>query len=428
MKERSFFKTSMTFMSIFIALLLLSACDNEQTVQHISIKPLENVVYTGEPVTFCILENIPQNVEVKWAFADVNWYHGDTTFYNTHEVTQTFSDPGIYHIALCLKTNCGFTKSSSAIVRVYNKGDKIIPQVILDTDARNEIDDQHFIAYALYSELDVLAITSIHNKEDFSEPENYGEIYHVLQKMWYSDYPKETPVVYHGATHMLERPESGIWLDTKPIVTEASNAILAAARGASPGNPVYVLPVGPGTNVASAILQAEKEGFDINGRIKVLGLIGGPKSVNENTYNGRNDPWSVYVIGESGIDFTLILEHPSGASLAFVKAEDANRYPENKIGKYLQTIMLNRLAGGHYTNDTKSLYDLSTISAVISEHLNLGWLTEVEDMNIADIDKIYTWQKTGEKSNVHIVWDIDEQAMKTDFFHTLNGNPRQLMK
>ena len=90
--------------------------------------------------------------------------------------------------------------------------------------------------------------------------------------------------------------------------------------------------------------------------------------------------------------------------------------------------MLNRLTGRNYTNDTKSLYDLSTISAVISEFSGLGWLTKVEDMKIADVNKIYTWQKSDSKTNVHIVWDIDQEAMKEDFFNTINGKPRNLVK
>lgn len=41
-----------------------------------------------------------------------------------------------------------------------------------------------------------------------------------------------------------------------------------AEPGASPTNPVWVVPVGPGTNVASAILQARDEGLELHGRLR----------------------------------------------------------------------------------------------------------------------------------------------------------------
>jgi len=64
-------------------------------------------------------------------------------------------------------------------------------------------------------------------------------------------------------------PYSDKWRDTEPIVTDASDAILAAARGASPDNPVWVVPIGPITNVACAILQARREGWEAEFRKRI---------------------------------------------------------------------------------------------------------------------------------------------------------------
>ncbi len=59
---------------------------------------------------------------------------------------------------------------------------------------------------------------------------------------------------------------------TEPIPIDASEAILAVAGGASLDNPVWIVPVGPGTNPASAILQARREGFELKGRIRIMWL------------------------------------------------------------------------------------------------------------------------------------------------------------
>ena len=67
------------------------------------------------------------------------------------------------------------------------------------------------------------------------------------------------------------------------------------------------------------------------------------------------------------------------------------------------------------------------ISAVISNHLHLNWLTKVEDMSIG-IDHNYEWLPVEGESDVHIVWEINYEAMKEDYFSTINGNPRKLVK
>jgi len=87
----------------------------------------------------------------------------------------------------------------------------------------------------------------------------------------------------------LQVLSSGKWQDTKPVKSEASEAILAAARGASPDNPVWLLPVGPCTNIANAILLAREEGLDLKSRIKIVWLGGGPERVNSWSFNGEND-------------------------------------------------------------------------------------------------------------------------------------------
>ncbi len=401
---------------LFLSSITFLSCKSETF--SISILPLEKSVILNEPVSFKIFEDVSKTQNIHWDF-------GDGTSAKGNKVQHTFEEVGIYPVNLFQEIGGEKIRQSSAIVRVHVPETVGLPQVILDTDARNEIDDQHFIAYAVYSGVDVLAINSIHNNEDNSEEINFGEIFYVLKMLQYSGM-NETPMVFRGAPQMLERPASGIWTDTHPIVTEASDAILAAARGASPANPVYILPVGPCTNIASALLQAEQDGFDLSERIRIIWLGGGPESADDETYNGGNDPWSVFVVGQSGIDFTIMLENPTSARLDFIKSQDAGLYPDNDIGTYLRDIILNRLT--MHDLETKSLYDLTAISTVINNHLRLNWLTEVEDMKIADKDKAYQWEKTDDKSNVHVIWDIDEEAMKNDFFNTINGYPTKLYK
>ena len=384
-----------------------------------AIVPLDSPVLVGKPVTFKLSGN-PSNP---------HWDFGEGATADGVSVTHTYQKPGIYRVVMGSKAGETFNERSSAIVRVHTPETVHLPQVLLDTDARNEVDDQHYISYGLFSNVDVLGINSIHHGPHrlghggrAQEDINYGEIHYILQLSRNSDLLKHRaenllPQVFHGARAPLKVPSSSTWSDTQPIKSEASEAILAAARGASPDNPVWVLPVGPCTNIGSAILQAREEGLDLKSRVKICWLGGGPEQVHVKSFNGSNDPWSVYVSGQSGLEFWIILENPTGASITMDKSVESDLYPNNPLGKYLEAITPNK---------KKALYDLTAVSLVIGKHLGKPWLTLVEPSVVPGPDQEYRWQKVDSPTNVYIVRKIDAEAMKVDFFDTLNGKPTPL--
>jgi len=386
-----------------------------------TIVPLEGPVLVGKPVTFKVYGN----------GSDYLWDLGDGTMASGPSVTHTYQTPGIYRVVVKSREGNTLRELSSAIVRVHTPETVHLPQVILDTDARNEQDDQHYIAYALFSEVDVLAINSVHHGPhrvnhggQFQEDINYGEIHFIIMLARNSGLLNHRPenllpMVFHGARRPLEVPASGRWEDTEPVRSEASEAILAAARGASPDNPVWVLPVGPCTNVASAILQAREEGLDIKNRIKVCWLGGSPEQVHVRSFNGENDPWSVYVVAQSSVEFWIILEWPTGASLRIDKRVESHLYPDNPLGRYLKAIV---------PEGPKPLFDPTTMAMVIGRHLGKKWLTQVEPVVVLGPDQGYRWKKVETPTNVYLVRGIDAQAMKEDLFNTLNGKPSPLRK
>jgi inosine-uridine nucleoside N-ribohydrolase len=393
-----------------------------EKMSSVAIVPLDGPVMAGKPVMFSLNGNLN----------DASWELGDGSTAEGPSVNHTYQKPGYYRVVMGLKVGNTFNELSSAIVRVHTPETVHLPQVILDTDARNEIDDQHYIGYGLFSNLDLLGINSIHHglRPDHGghaqEQINFGEIHYIIQLSRQSDLLKhrpenQMPLVFHGSKVPLDIPTSGNWQDTKPVKSEASEAILAAARGASPENPVWVLPVGPCTNIANAILLAREEGLDLKSRIKIVWLGGGPEKVNTWSFNGENDPWSVYVTGQSGVEFWILLENPTGASLAIDKRTEMGLYPNNPLGKYLVAV-----TNIWSTEPIKALYDLTTISMVIGKHLGENWLTVVEPSVVLGPDQEYRWQKVDSATNVTIIREIDHKAMKKDFFNTLNGKPTAL--
>jgi inosine-uridine nucleoside N-ribohydrolase len=201
-----------------------------------------------------------------------------------------------------------------------------------------------------------------------------------------------------------------------PIISQASDAILAAARGASPTNPVWVVPVGPGTNTASAILQAPAEGLELKDRVRIMWL-GGSNNEITNEFNGNNDPWSMYVVTQSPLE-TWIMPAPVGARVRIDKRTEADLYADNPLGQYLKKIVPSR---------NKALFDPSCLSAIISRRLNLGWIKETEPVTVAGPDDGYRWSKTEGRTNARVIRQIDQEAMKLDIFNTMKGNKRRLI-
>lgn len=122
--------------------------------------------------------------------------------------------------------------------------------VVLDTDAFNEIDDQFAIAYMLKNpeKLKVKAIyaapfynSNSENPADGME-KSYDEILKLLDLM------NEKVDVLKGSIAYL--PDENI-----PVDSPAANDLAARAMNYSPENPLYVVAIGAITNIASAIIK-----------------------------------------------------------------------------------------------------------------------------------------------------------------------------
>ena len=121
--------------------------------------------------------------------------------------------------------------------------------VVLDTDAYNEIDDQFAISYMMKSKekINVKAICAAPFYNAHSEDpkdgmeKSYDEILKLLSLM------KENVNVFMGAEKYLDDEES-------PVISDASKMMAELSNDYSPEKPLYVVAIGAITNVASALL------------------------------------------------------------------------------------------------------------------------------------------------------------------------------
>ena len=121
--------------------------------------------------------------------------------------------------------------------------------VVLDTDAYNEIDDQFAISYLLRcgEKLNTLALYAapFHNKKSDGPADGMERSYDEIMKLLALSGDKVD--VYRGSTEYLPDEKT-------PVMSPAAEHLAQLANNYSPEKPLYVVAIGAITNVASAIL------------------------------------------------------------------------------------------------------------------------------------------------------------------------------
>ena len=128
------------------------------------------------------------------------------------------------------------------------------PDMVLDTDAYNEIDDQFAISYALRASdkmtVKALYAAPFHNGRSTSAADgmekSYNEILTLLKLAEREDMLANT---FRGSLTYLPDEKT-------PVDSDAARDLAERAKGYTRENPLYVVAIGAITNVASAILMA----------------------------------------------------------------------------------------------------------------------------------------------------------------------------
>ncbi len=137
--------------------------------------------------------------------------------------------------------------SAQILKNLYAPSKKV--DVVIDSDAYNEIDDQFAIAYLLKSpeQADVKAIYAAPFTNDNSTgPEDgmlksYDEIHKLLKFM------NMKVDVFRGSTEYLKSKDI-------PIISDAALDLVARAKNYTPDEPLYVVCIAAITNIASALI------------------------------------------------------------------------------------------------------------------------------------------------------------------------------
>ena len=125
--------------------------------------------------------------------------------------------------------------------------------VVLDTDAYNEIDDQFAISYMLLNthkfNIKGICAAPFKNGKSVSAADGMLKSYdEILKLLELTGKEKLKEIVFRGSKNYLPN-------ETTSVESAAAEFMSKLVEEYSPDNPLYIVAIGANTNVASAILK-----------------------------------------------------------------------------------------------------------------------------------------------------------------------------
>ena len=227
-------------------------------------------------------------------------------------------------------------------------------RVIIDSDAKNEIDDQSAIALAILSperfEIEGFVGANFDNERGGpgSVAASVAEIETVLDKAGMAG---RWPVLA-GSDPMRYQYE--------PSESPGVDFIIERARAGTPDDPLWVVGLGAATDMASALLKAP----DIVDRVVAFWHLRTRWPEKCYNFNVIGDVRAARLLFHTPLSFVLF---DTGTYLRCPMAESASRVaPHGELGSYLHTY---RLTSDWFQSPRKGFYDLGDVAALVDPDL-----------------------------------------------------------
>lgn len=278
-------------------------------------------------------------------------------------------------------------------------------RVIIDTDAKNEVDDQFAIVQAALSEsFDMKGFVAAHfgkEKSPHSMQDSYDEIVKVLSMLGeHGNIP-----VYHGA-------EDALLSEDEPKDSEGARLIIEEAMK-DDERPLFVACIGAITDMASALLIAP-EIADKNMTVIWIGGRDYPSGGWE--YNLKNDITAANVVFKSKVNLWQVPRNVY-RMMPVSLAELVNRvYPCGEIGEYLaeNVIRFNNAAVSRPT-EYRILGDSPSIGLMLYDDCG-KWTWKPAP----EISENMNYTCNGKNRPIRVYETIDSRFILEDLYAKLN--------
>lgn len=287
--------------------------------------------------------------------------------------------------------------------------------VVLDTDAYNEIDDQFALAYLLRNDdrLNCRAICAapFHNTRSTGPADgmekSYDEIMKLLTLCGREDM---TPAVFKGSTAFLLDEHT-------PVESDAAHEIVRLANAYSSEKPLYVVAIGAITNVASAILMDRS----IIDKMVVVWLGGHAldwKDTRE--FNMKQDVAAARVVFGSGVP--LVQLPCCGVVSAFAVGQhelEDQLMGCNPLCDYLASNTIEYMnVHSHDGEWSKVIWDVTAVAWLLND--GEGFMKErIIHTPIPEYEGCYSFSE--ETALMKYVWKIERDRLFDDLYQKLRG-------
>lgn len=320
--------------------------------------------------------------------------------------------------ALIFLTGCKSESSRKAQEITSNK-----IRIIIDSDANNELDDQHAIAYLLFNshvfEAEGITVNRTQNGGDIDE--QFAEADRIVRLCnMHSKIP-----IYKGASGTYNEIKNHIH---KPVFdgSEAVNFIIERASEEDERK-LVLLPVGKLTNIALAL---EKDPA-IADNVRIVWL--GTNYPDPGEYNFVNDTSAVNPVLESGVEFEMVMVRygkPTGTDAVKAYLMDFQQKMPGKgpqisdpvVGRHggeftcFGDYSLNLFEKFHGNPSSRPLFDMAAVAIV----KNAAWADRVEIAAPKWVNG--SWIDQPDNPRKIIIWEnFDKEKIMLDFYNMMEN-------
>lgn len=282
-------------------------------------------------------------------------------------------------------------------------------RMVLDTDTYNEIDDQFALSYALLSpekiQLEAVYAAPYFNSRSSGPGDGMEKSYQEILRLFKLLGKPSDNFVFRGSDRYLEDI-------TRPVQSPAALDLIKKALASSPGDPLYVVPTGCITNVASAILIEPK----IIENIVIVWLGGNSLDwPNQKEFNLMQDVKAAQVVLNSGVPFVIMPCQPV-VSHFHTTIPELEYYlkGKNPLSDYLLKSTVEYSRGADTWS--KVIWDVTAVAWLV----NPSWIRTNLVHSPVLTDQV-TYSTDLSRHFIRMAWSLNRDAIFRDLFTKLTA-------
>jgi purine nucleosidase len=282
-------------------------------------------------------------------------------------------------------------------------------RMVLDTDTYNEIDDQFALVYAYLSpekiQLEAVYAAPYFNNRSTSAGDGMEKSYQEILRLLNLLGKSPDGFAFRGSDRYLADVKN-------PIRSDAALDLVKKALASSPENPLYVVPVGCITNIASAILIEPK----VIENIVVVWLGGHDLNwPHQKEFNLMQDVKAAQVVLNSGVPLVIMPCQPVVSHFHTTIPElELYLKGKNKLSDYLLNMTIEY--SGKRDTWSKVIWDVTAVGWVV----NPGWMpTNLVHSPILTDQVTYSTDRS--RHFIRMATSVNRDALFRDLFRKIAG-------